>query len=223
MRALALLLIAPTCRGGLEQQRAAQGGGVGARPPPAVGAIRWDAYFSQPGEAVFDDPNAGIVTRTTTFDMSPKEWHYRVPFFGAEVLKVTVFFDVLLTEPLALEDDLDLHHLLLSEIRREGQAIGLLSRENSDGLVVDQDNERTREYAEGDDDLQEGEADASENHRISGPSSGIQSRLSSGSMTSSVMEISPEMGITSMVHPSSGSSSSAMRTTVCSAVPSGNT
>ena len=87
MRALALLLIAPTCRGGLEQQRAAQQrGGVGARrPPPAVGAIRWDAYFSQPGEAVFDDPNAGIVTRTTTFDMSPKEWHYRVPFFGAEL------------------------------------------------------------------------------------------------------------------------------------------
>ena len=87
MRALALLLIAPTCRGGLEQQRAAQQrGGVGARrSPPAVGAIRWDAYFSQPGEAVFDDPNAGIVTRTTTFDMSPKEWHYRVPFFGAEL------------------------------------------------------------------------------------------------------------------------------------------
>jgi hypothetical protein len=50
-----------------------------------VGAIRWDAYFSQPGEPAFDDPNFGIVTRTTTYDMSPKKWHYRVPFFGKEV------------------------------------------------------------------------------------------------------------------------------------------
>ena len=55
------------------------------RPPAIVGAIRWDAYFSQPGEKAFEDPNFGIVTRTTTFDMSPKDWHYRIPFFGTEV------------------------------------------------------------------------------------------------------------------------------------------
>lgn len=41
---------------------------------PVVGAIRWDAYFSQPGEAAYEDPNFGIVTRTTTIDMSPKKW-----------------------------------------------------------------------------------------------------------------------------------------------------
>ena len=23
-----------------------------------------------------------MVTRTTTYDMSPEKWHYRVPFFG---------------------------------------------------------------------------------------------------------------------------------------------
>ena len=28
---------------------------------------------------------AGIVTRTTTYDMSPEEWHYRIPFFGEEI------------------------------------------------------------------------------------------------------------------------------------------
>lgn len=55
------------------------------RPPATVGAIRWDAYFSQPGERAFEDPNFGIVTRTTTFDMSPQQWHYRIPFFGTEV------------------------------------------------------------------------------------------------------------------------------------------
>ena len=84
---------------------------VGGRPPPIVGAIRWDAYFSQPGEPAFEvrkavrvpafpfsaetpihphprctqDPNFGIVTRTTTNDMSPEKWHYRVPFFGEEI------------------------------------------------------------------------------------------------------------------------------------------
>eukprot|EP01048_Picozoa_sp_COSAG05_P006846 COSAG05_NODE_463_length_9555_cov_35.796108_2_plen_385_part_00 len=58
---------------------------AGARAAPIVGAIRWDAYFSQPGEAAFEDPNFGIVTRTTTFDLSPKKWHYRVPFFGTEI------------------------------------------------------------------------------------------------------------------------------------------
>jgi hypothetical protein len=29
--------------------------------------------------------HAGIVTRTTTYDMSPQEWHYRIPFFGEEI------------------------------------------------------------------------------------------------------------------------------------------
>ena len=52
---------------------------------PIVGAIRWDAYFGQPGEAAFEDANAGIVARATTFDLSPKAWHYRVPFFGKEI------------------------------------------------------------------------------------------------------------------------------------------
>lgn len=41
---------------------------------PVVGAIRWDAYFSQPGLPEYEDANFGIVTRTTTKDMSPKEW-----------------------------------------------------------------------------------------------------------------------------------------------------
>lgn len=60
-------------------------GAAGKIKMPIVGAIRWDAYFSQPGEAAFEDPNFGIVTRTTTNDMSPKKWHYRVPFFGKEI------------------------------------------------------------------------------------------------------------------------------------------
>lgn len=55
------------------------------RGEPIVGAIRWDGYFSQPGRPDFDDPNFGVVTRTTTYDMSPKKWHYRVPFFGKEL------------------------------------------------------------------------------------------------------------------------------------------
>ena len=53
--------------------------------PVIVGAIRWDAYFATPGTKAFDDPNFGVVTRTTTGDMSPKKWHYRVPFYGKEV------------------------------------------------------------------------------------------------------------------------------------------
>lgn len=53
--------------------------------PPIVGAIRWDAYWSSPGQPAFEEPNFGIVTRTTTGDMSPSKWHYRVPFFGREV------------------------------------------------------------------------------------------------------------------------------------------
>jgi hypothetical protein len=79
---LALLL-------GAAATTAAEASSVAAESMPAattvVGAIRWDAYFSQPGEAAFSDQNFGIVTRTTTFDLSPKEWHYRVPFFGKEV------------------------------------------------------------------------------------------------------------------------------------------
>ena len=33
----------------------------------------------------YNDHNAGIVARTTTLDMSPAKWHYRLPFFGKEV------------------------------------------------------------------------------------------------------------------------------------------
>jgi len=59
---------------------------AGADPGPViVGAIRWDAYFATPGTEAFDDPNFGVVSRATTGDMSPKKWHYRVPFFGKEV------------------------------------------------------------------------------------------------------------------------------------------
>jgi hypothetical protein len=32
---------------------------LAARPAPIVGAIRWDAYFSQPGMPEFEDPNFG--------------------------------------------------------------------------------------------------------------------------------------------------------------------
>lgn len=61
--------------------------------PVLVGAIRWDAYWSKPGQPDFDDPNYGIVTRTTTFDMSTKEWHYRVPFFGEEINDTAITCD----------------------------------------------------------------------------------------------------------------------------------
>ena len=52
---------------------------------PIVGAIRWDAYFGKPGMPGFEDPNHGIVARATTYDLSPKKWHYRVPFYGTEI------------------------------------------------------------------------------------------------------------------------------------------
>lgn len=55
------------------------------RGPAIVGAIRWDAYFATPGTPEFEDPNFGIVSRTTTYDMSPKKWHYRLPFFAKEL------------------------------------------------------------------------------------------------------------------------------------------
>lgn len=56
-----------------------------ATQPPVVGAIRWDAYFAQPGQHEYNDPNFGVVTRTTTVDMSLPEWHYRLPFFSEEI------------------------------------------------------------------------------------------------------------------------------------------
>ena len=58
-----------------------------------VGAIRWDAYWGKPGDASWEDYNFGVVTRTTTNDMSPKEWHYRVPFFGQEVNDTAITCD----------------------------------------------------------------------------------------------------------------------------------
>ena len=60
------------------------------RGPAIVGAIRWDAYFATPGTPAFEDPNFGIVSRTTTYDMSPKKWHYRLPFFAKEVNDTSV-------------------------------------------------------------------------------------------------------------------------------------
>ena len=60
---------------------------------PIVGAIRWDAYWSEPGRTDFEDPNLGVVTRTTTYDMSPKQWHYRVPFFGQEINDTAITCD----------------------------------------------------------------------------------------------------------------------------------
>jgi hypothetical protein len=58
-----------------------------------VGAIRWDAYWGKPGEKDWDEKNFGIVTRTTTLDMSPKKWHYRIPFFGTEVNDTAITCD----------------------------------------------------------------------------------------------------------------------------------
>ena len=37
-----------------------------------VGAVRWDAWYGAPS-----DPNSGIVGRTVTNDLAPKEWRYR--------------------------------------------------------------------------------------------------------------------------------------------------
>lgn len=66
---------------------------VRATAEPIVGAIRWDAYWGKPGEWQFEDPNYGIVTRTTTYDMSPKQWHYRVPFYGEEINETAITCD----------------------------------------------------------------------------------------------------------------------------------
>ena len=60
---------------------------------PLVGAIRWDAYFSSPGNPAFDDLHHGVVARTTTYDLSPQRWHYRVPFFGKVLNKTAVVVD----------------------------------------------------------------------------------------------------------------------------------
>ena len=64
-----------------------------AGAPVVVGAIRWDAYWGKPGELKFEDPYSGIVTRTTTYDMSPTEWHYRTPFFGEEINDTAITAD----------------------------------------------------------------------------------------------------------------------------------
>ncbi len=61
--------------------------------PVLVGAIRWDGYWGKPGEHKFDDDNFGIVTRTTTNDLSVAEWHYRVPFFGEEINATAITVD----------------------------------------------------------------------------------------------------------------------------------
>ena len=58
-----------------------------------VGAIRWDAYWGKPGDADWDDKNFGVVTRTTTLDMSPQKWHYRLPFFGQELNDTAITCD----------------------------------------------------------------------------------------------------------------------------------
>jgi hypothetical protein len=33
------------------------------------------------------------VTRTTTLDLSPAKWHYRLPFFGKEVNDTSIIVD----------------------------------------------------------------------------------------------------------------------------------
>ena len=73
---------------------------VGAAPPfirqasrVVVGAIRWDAYWGKPGMKSWDDKNFGVVTRTTTLDMSPAKWHYKVPFFAKEVNSTAITCD----------------------------------------------------------------------------------------------------------------------------------
>ena len=83
LRFLALSSLAP---GSCASFQPTDGGAKATRRGPAiVGAIRWDAYFATPGTPEFEDANFGIVSRTTTYDMSPKKWHYRLPFFAKEV------------------------------------------------------------------------------------------------------------------------------------------
>ena len=62
---------------------------LGDATKPVVGAIRWDAYFAQPGQREYDDPNYGVVTRATTLDMSLPQWHYRLPHFSTEINSTT--------------------------------------------------------------------------------------------------------------------------------------
>ena len=56
-----------------------------ANEAPIVGAIRWDAWYADPGTLQFDDKNFGVVSRSVTYDMYPAKYHFRVPFFGSEV------------------------------------------------------------------------------------------------------------------------------------------
>lgn len=69
----------------------------------AVGAIRWDAWFGAPA-----DRNFGVVGRTVTLDMSPAEFHERLPFFARELdrpdaMNATVVLDGNSTEVMAQE------------------------------------------------------------------------------------------------------------------------
>lgn len=77
---------------------------------PVVGAIRWDAYFSQPGMPEYNDHNAGIVARTTTLDMSPAKWHYRLPFFGKEVNNTSIVVNGNTPEAMGKELDYAAQH-----------------------------------------------------------------------------------------------------------------
>lgn len=87
---LRLLVLSSLAAGSCASFQSTDGGAKASRGPAIVGAIRWDAYFATPGTPEFDDPNFGIVSRTTTYDMSPKKWHYRLPFFAKEVNDTSV-------------------------------------------------------------------------------------------------------------------------------------
>ena len=91
MLAVAFTLLLPMAAAsfgaGSPQQR---GSPQAARPavdePPLVGAIRWDAYFDwQAAQTLHGDTTAGVVGKTTQYDMSPTKYHFRVPFFGEEI------------------------------------------------------------------------------------------------------------------------------------------
>jgi hypothetical protein len=46
-----------------------------SRPPPLIGAIRWDAWY---------DPADEKVAQSVERSLGPAEFHYRMPFFGRE-------------------------------------------------------------------------------------------------------------------------------------------